>query len=151
MERAKSGATQSFFRLFEQCSKSAEYIAFSDQDDVWLPAKLERAIAALRNIDRKEPALYCSSATITNERLQPIGLTPLWPKPPAFGNALVENIATGCTVVLNRPAIDLLAAGPLPERAIFHDWWCYLVVSAFGTVVFDQIDPCFIASTRTTS
>ena len=109
------GATQSFFRLFEQCSKSAEYIAFSDQDDVWLPAKLERAIAALRNIDRKEPALYCSSATITNDRLQPIGLTPLWPKPPAFGNALVENIATGCTVVLNRPAIHSASCRAAPS------------------------------------
>src|SRR5262249_9549665 len=45
--------------------------------------------------------------------------------------------ATGCTIVINRPAIDLLLGPPLAGQALFHDWWCYLVVSALGTVFFD--------------
>src|SRR5262245_27984658 len=134
---ANLGATASFFRLLRKCSKDADYVAFSDQDDVWLPTKLGRAIAMLEGVAPSTPALYCSRATITDEHLNPIGLTPLWPRPPAFGNALVENIVSGCTIVLNRPAHRLLLSTPAPKRAIFHDWWCYLVVSALGLVFYD--------------
>jgi hypothetical protein len=55
---------------------------------------------------------------------------------PSFANALVENIATGCTIVLNRPAVDLLAART-PQRLLMHDAWCYLVVAGCGRVVYD--------------
>src|SRR5262249_37558990 len=49
----------------------------------------------------------------------------------------VENIATGSTIVLNRPAIKLLLGPPIAGRALCHDWWCYLVVSALGKVLYD--------------
>ena len=126
------------FNLLHEHSNAAEYVAFADQDDVWLPAKLERATIALSNAGQRRPALYCSSATITDERLKPLGTIPAWPCQPAFGNALVENIASGCTIVLNRPAIDLLTHGPPLRHAPYHDWWCYLVVSAFGSVIYDS-------------
>jgi glycosyltransferase involved in cell wall biosynthesis len=135
---ANLGSTASFFHLLRKYSDAAEYVAFADQDDVWLPAKLERAVIALLHTGQRRPALYCSSATITDKRLKPLGTTPIWPRRPAFGNALVENIASGCTIVLNRPAIELLTAGPVPRHTPCHDWWCYLVVSAFGTVVYDS-------------
>jgi glycosyltransferase involved in cell wall biosynthesis len=131
------GVTGSFFRLLRKCSGNANYVAFSDQDDVWLSTKLGRAIAMLEGMAPSTPALYCSRATITDDQLNPIGLTPLWPRPPAFGNALVENIVSGCTIVLNRPAQHLLLSAPAPKGAIFHDWWCYLVVSSLGLVFFD--------------
>src|SRR5262249_5781043 len=94
------GITRSFFRLLRSAAQGAQYVAFSDQDDVWLPTKLQRAVDALSRLAHA-PALYCSRCVITNARLEPIGLTPLWPHAPAFGNALVENVATGCTIVLN--------------------------------------------------
>ncbi len=49
----------------------------------------------------------------------------------------MENIATGCTVVLNRIARELVISS-LPEKSIMHDWWCYLTVSCFGRVIFDE-------------
>jgi glycosyltransferase involved in cell wall biosynthesis len=137
MQGQNLGVADSFLRLLSTCSANADYVAFSDQDDVWLTDKLERAIRRLKDVREQEPALYCSRAVVTDASLRSIGLTPLWPKQPAFGNALVENIATGCTIVLNRPAINLLLEPPRIGRAIFHDWWCYLVVSALGTVLFD--------------
>jgi len=51
---------------------------------------------------------------------------------------LVENIAVGCTMVLNRKAIDLLCSQRLPKEVYIHDWWCYLVIACFGDVVFDD-------------
>ena len=43
----------------------------------------------------------------------------------------------GCSIALNRPAANLIRSRPRPKAAIMHDWWCYLVVSAFGRVIYD--------------
>ncbi len=57
--------------------------------------------------------------------------------PPAFPAALTQNVATGCTVMVNRAAADLIAASRAPG-ATLHDWWSYLMVSAAGgRVLFD--------------
>jgi len=67
-----------------------------------------------------------------------IGQTSPCKRTPGFLNALVQNVATGCTVVLNRAAIDLLANRNVNSTIIgMHDSWAYLVVSAFGKVVCD--------------
>ena len=46
-------------------------------------------------------------------------------------------MCTGCTAVMNRALIDEVK-GHLPKNAIWHDWWCYLVASYLGTVIFDK-------------
>jgi hypothetical protein len=80
--------------------------------------------------------LYCSRLEIVDEQLNSIGLTPI-PRKIGFGNALVENIAVGCTTVLNRKALNMICK-QLPDNAYIHDWWCYLVISCFGEVIFDS-------------
>jgi hypothetical protein len=57
---------------------------------------------------------------------------------PSFPDALVQNIATGCTIVLNRQAVELINAFNPPQRS-YHDWWCYIVVSAAdGRIIADD-------------
>jgi len=130
------GATRSFFELLRLAALSdTEYVAFCDQDDVWLPDKIECAVSALAALVDL-PALYCSRLEIVDEQLNPIGLTAI-PGKIGFGNALVENIAVGCTMVLNRKALDIICS-KLPDNVYIHDWWCYLVVSCFGEVIFDS-------------
>jgi glycosyltransferase involved in cell wall biosynthesis len=136
MNGARLGATNSFFTLLENCGDECEYFAFADQDDVWLPGKLERAVASLGRLDAEKPAMYCSRAEYVDGCLRHLGYSRI-PKSVDFTNALVENIAIGCTVVLNRSARNLLLTG-IPQKTLMHDWWCYLVVSAFGKVVFDE-------------
>jgi hypothetical protein len=58
------------------------------------------------------------------------------PRRVSFENALVQNILPGCTMVLNRAARSLCLES-VPRHAV-HDWWLYLVVAAFGTVIFDD-------------
>lgn len=128
------GAMASFFHLLES-SGDSDYFAFADQDDVWLPEKVERAVAALREYGPDESVMYCSRIEYVDENLQHLGYSRI-PKSPSFANALVENVATGCTMVLNRKARDLVCER-LPQNAPPHDWWCYLVVSAFGRVIYD--------------
>jgi len=125
------GFVRSFGALLGRAG--ADYVAFCDQDDVWLPDKLSRAVARLEEVSG--PALYCGRLAVADERLAPLGLSALPRRGLSFANALVESQATGCTIVLNRSARDLV--GKLPAEVVSHDWWAYLVVSAFGEIVYD--------------
>ena len=130
------GPIYSFFTLLDQAA-GRDFVLFADQDDVWNGDKVRRAMTALEACDPARPALYCSRLDVVDADLNGLGQSPCWPLAPAFGNALVENIATGCTIALNRAAVDLLRSAQWPRAAVMHDWWCYLVVAAFGTVIYD--------------
>ncbi|MEO8332689.1 MAG: glycosyltransferase family 2 protein [Gallionella sp.] len=130
------GPALSFFELLKSAaSTDTEFVAFCDQDDVWHPDKIARAVSKLTATAADRPALYCSRAELVDENLMHIGYTEL-PGKVGFANALVESVAIGCTMVLNRKAIDLVCAN-LPTRVVIHDWWCYLAVSCFGEVIYD--------------
>lgn len=128
------GPARSFLELLRTAPAEAEYFAFCDQDDVWLDDKLERAAAALA-VDGG-PALYCSNVLLVDERLALLG-----PAPESgdtrFAHLLFENIAYGCTVVLNRAARDLLVSQDPGAAVVMHDWWCALVIAAFGRIHYD--------------
>ena len=130
------GFGASFLSLLGEVPADAELVLFSDQDDVWLPGKIERARRALQALG-DGPALYGSAQLLVDEQLRPLQPTRPWPKAPSFRGALVENVITGCTAALNGAAVRLLQQAGVPEGVRFHDWWAYLVVSAFGKVVFD--------------
>lgn len=126
------GVTQSFFELLRQ--SDAEYVAFCDQDDVWLEHKVEAAVRKLAKA--AGPALYCGNKILTDRSLTPMKKQSRRNLRPGFGNAAVECICTGCTAVMNRELADILVKR-LPEYAILHDWWTYLAASYAGTVIFD--------------
>ena len=131
------GAAGSFFELLKQAARThTRYVAFCDQDDVWLPEKLSRAVAMLSANHDGRAAMYCSRLEIVDANLAHLGYTPEQ-KRLGFGNALIESVAVGCTIVLNREAIDLICE-KMPASVLVHDWWCYLVLSCFGEIVFDR-------------
>jgi glycosyltransferase involved in cell wall biosynthesis len=126
------GAARSFLALLRAAEPDgAAFFAFADQDDVWLPDKLARAVAALECVPRNTPALYCARQILVNERLVQISLSPEVSRPTGFPAALIQNVATGCTILLNRAAAEIVLAST-PPASVFHDWWCYLLVSAAG-------------------
>ncbi len=131
------GVVHSFLKLIEISSLDADYFAFCDQDDVWLPEKVTRAVNVLEAMPPNIPLLYCSRVTIVDEQLRYLGMSKLPQRPPSFENALVENVATGCTIVINASSKRLLLCGT-PRNALMHDWWMYLVVAAFGEVIYDS-------------
>lgn len=131
------GFGQSFLTLLMLAPTDADMVMFSDQDDIWLPGKIDRAWRHLSTFDG-QAVLYASAQTLTDADLRPLQSTSAWPKPPTLTNALIENIVTGCTAAMNRPAVVLLQRAGVPATVRFHDWWCYLVLSALGTVVYDN-------------
>jgi glycosyltransferase involved in cell wall biosynthesis len=131
------GFARSFFQLLARSSSEVDYVAFCDQDDVWLENKISRAVSMLNPYPAHQPLLYCSLLKLVDEELQPITSSYLPLKGISFQNALVENVAIGCTSVLNQAARRLII-NYLPRKVLFHDWWIYLVITAFGRVVYDN-------------
>ena len=131
------GFIKSFFDLLKSADVNSGFYSFSDQDDIWLPDKLLVGVTAL-SIKSDTPAMYCSRTEYVNASLKHLSFSPAYKQQKiGFGNALVQNVATGCTIVLNAEARKLIIAN-LPESCIVHDWWVYLVVSAFGWIIYDQ-------------
>lgn len=128
------GLPHAFFELVEHSGEDADLWALADQDDVWLPHKLVRAAAALSAVEG--PALYCARVLVSDEHLRPLYPHVLPRRGPSFANALVQNIATGCTIVVNRAGRDVLR-GRWPNYAVMHDAWLYAVLAGCGTVVYD--------------
>ncbi len=136
------GSTKNFEQAIKNCK--SDIIALSDQDDVWLPQKLER-IAAEFEADPKVGLVF-SDATLTDENLRPIGRR-LWietfrPRDQkAFTNGraidvlLQYNVVTGATMAFR--SMILQAILPIPEFTEFiHDGWISLVSAMCSRIRF---------------
>src|SRR5262249_22563436 len=62
----KRGATANFLSLATDAAIGGDYFAYCDQDDVWYPQKLERAVAWLQSVPSDTAALYCSRTTLVS-------------------------------------------------------------------------------------
>lgn len=134
-----AGVQKSFFDLMRRADRLADYYAFADQDDYWLQGKLKRAVDQLEMLkDPEKPLLYASKVIYADAELKNVESFHYQRKRGAsFGNALLENICTGCTEVFNGPLLELVTTHP-PVSDIWHDWWLYLTAGCFGDVVFDE-------------
>ncbi len=134
------GYAENFLSVLRRMPPGDCWLAFSDQDDVWTPDRLERGVQSLRDLPAGTPGLYCSRTMICDDELRPLRLSAPRPRAPGFRNALVQNIAAGNTILLNPAAAALVReAAAEAGRVIAHDWWVYQIVSgAGGTVVHDD-------------
>lgn len=137
-EGPRQGFARNFISLVQNPLVTGDYLAFSDQDDIWLEDKLARSVAALQQIRRDVPALYCSRTQLIDSTGNFIGHSPLFTKPPSFRNALVQSLAGANTMLVNRRAQALLAATAPDAKIVAHDWLTYMLVSGHdGVVIYD--------------
>lgn len=133
------GAAANFLSLLRQVPAEAELVAIADQDDVWLPGKLARGAEMLAAAGRGRPALLGTRSLVCDAQLQGRRPSPRWTRPFGFRHALVQSVAGGNTMMLNRAAVSLAAAAAAEaQQVVMHDWWLYQIVSgAGGRVLFD--------------
>jgi len=131
------GAVRNFEGLMAaaMADGAARWILFCDQDDIWLPQKIERlarAMATLENGNGEVPCLVHSDLQVVDEHLRTLAPSfmrqqrinvPAMTLPVQLG----VNHVTGCTMMINRALLAL--ALPLPSEAVMHDWWCALLSS----------------------
>jgi len=125
------GVFAGFMSLLDR-TRPGEIVAFCDQDDIWLPNKLARGVQMLESANFERPTLYCARQALVNKAGQPVGTSPEFgTKTRLFPSALLENIAVGCTYLLNPSAVEALRKAKRPDISV-HDWWAYILIQAMG-------------------
>jgi rhamnosyltransferase len=120
------GAARNFFRLVRDVDCTPfDYVAFSDQDDVWYPDKLDRATSRLKASDFDA---YSSNVTA----FWPDGKRLVLDKaqPQVRWDHLFEAAGPGCTYVLGQRLAaafktSLLDHWDTAQQVTLHDWYCY--------------------------
>ena len=127
---------------FEELLKRVEhkYFMLSDQDDYWLPEKVEKS---LKKIEKENADLVFTDLQVVNENLKEI--TPSLVKYMNFKKNIkkyndyrlvfLRNCVTGCTIISKNELIQKYI--PIPqEYPMVHDWWIALIISQQGKLSF---------------
>jgi len=135
------GFCQNFLSMACDENIQADYFAFSDQDDVWLPNKLEEAIKNITNNEIPNLAyVYCGPTIYVDDQLKHIGISNLYVMPKVFENALVQSIVGGNTMLFNKASKKLFEQTGI-KRVASHDWWLYQITTGCGGKVFYDTVP----------
>jgi len=130
------GVIANFKNAVSNCN-TENYVALSDQDDIWDADKLEVSAAALSQIDDgHSPAIVFSDLLVVNENNEVtnksffkeiVGANPVNEK---LVSLLFSNKVIGCTTMFNtsmRNSFEVMPAG-----VCMHDYWIALIAFTFG-------------------
>jgi glycosyltransferase involved in cell wall biosynthesis len=134
------GADGNFSRLLVRAE--ADYFMFCDQDDVWMPHKIESSLRRIKELEGAEgveaPLLVHTDLKVVDGQLQELDSS-VWHyghHDPNHGmhlnRLLVQNMVFGCSILINR-ALRQIAA-PIPEGVVQYDWWLALVAVCLGRI-----------------
>lgn len=137
------GPRENFSRLADYAD--ADYIMFSDQDDVWLPHKIEVSLAKIKELEAiygsDEPILIATDAIVVDDDLNE--LYPSFMKYALFKNPneftqlnklLMQNSLMGYSQLFNKALLHLMS--PIPSESRMHDDWTALTAAALGKIGF---------------
>lgn len=129
------GFAQSFWELVKLAG-NADYYAFCDQDDYWLPDKLSTAIEMLSEYSDC-PVLYTSNVIKVDKDLKVISHKGFEEEGVlSFPDSLKKSILPGCTFTFN--SLLLIELQKFSGKMIAHDWTVYSIACAIGKVVYDS-------------
>jgi len=133
------GFANNFMSLAINPEIKADLYFFSDQDDIWLPEKLQAVIDHLSFSKMNVPTLYGARTLLGRIDGSVYGLSPLYRYPKIFRNALVQSVAGGNTMAFNH-ATKLIVEDVGELEIVSHDWWFYLFVTGIGgKFLYDEI------------
>ncbi|HEL9630600.1 TPA: glycosyltransferase family 2 protein [Streptococcus suis] len=134
-EQKNLGVIKSFHRLVQY--EKADYYFFSDQDDVWLPDKLEASLQEARSYPIDQPLMVYMDLTVVNQDLQVMSESMIRSQSHHANTQLVqeltENTVTGGVAMINHALAELWSG---TEDILMHDWYLALLASSLGTLVF---------------
>lgn len=121
--------------------KKYDYVMFADQDDIWLPQKIEKTLKYMQELEQQHgkdiPILVHTDLELVDgegRHLAPSfwrynGFNPAFN---ALPRLLVDNTVTGCTMMINATLAKM--AVPVPLNASMHDAWLALIANTFGKI-----------------
>lgn len=138
--QVRLGINQNFTQLLK--FSQSEYTLFCDQDDIWIPNKVELVLNKMKELEmqygKDMPLLVHSDLKVVDENLNLLSDS-FWRyqnlDPNSANNLsrlLIQNVVTGCTMMINKPLRQLV--NNIPSKAIMYDWWIALVANVFGKI-----------------
>ena len=134
------GAKYNFMYLLRQVE--ANYYMFCDQDDVWLPEKIEKTYKRMKEEegDKITAICVCSDVTCVDENLQCI--VPSFLKNTGRDyrrtkliDLLNRSMTPGCTMMYNSVARHVAMMADVSDTIFIHDWFISVLTAACGKVV----------------
>lgn len=137
------GVGNSFAELIYDEDIQADYYAFSDQDDIWLPDKMISAIERIKKVDELIPVLYAGNQMLIDKEGDQIGVRYNESRDTDYHRIINGNPMSGCTMVWNSNLMDVIRKkGGRPRNDFFtrqiHDVWIAIVASMVGEIIFDM-------------
>lgn len=119
---------------------TARWVMTADPDDVWLPYRLQRTLAALKEAEDRlgpdAPLAVCTDARVIDDQERPVASS-YWrwarhdpARTKRVAHVAMESPALGSTMAVNRALLDI--ALPIAAASPYQDWWLALVAVAFG-------------------
>lgn len=133
------GTILNFSRIQEH--STAPYLMLSDQDDIWLPQKIEVSLNKIKELEvkygKETPILVYTDVCVVDDNLHVLHPSffkfgKFCQKNSTLPRVLAQNHITGCTMIMNRALAKL--AFPIPKEAYMHDHWINLTATTFGIV-----------------
>ena len=129
------GVIKSFHKLVNH--DRADYYFFSDQDDVWLPNKLELSLKEAQNHPADLPLMVYMDLKVVNQDLEIMTESMVKSQSHHANTELVqeltENTVTGGVAMINHALAEMWQE---TDDILMHDWYLALLASAFGNLVF---------------
>jgi Glycosyltransferases involved in cell wall biogenesis len=129
------GVIDSFYTLVKY--SQADFYFFSDQDDIWLPKKLEICLKEAKKHDNSRPIMYYTDLKVVDEQLNIISESMIKSQSHHANTTLLaeltENTVTGGVSMANDALIELWQD---TDDVIMHDWYLALLAASMGELVF---------------
>jgi glycosyltransferase involved in cell wall biosynthesis len=143
-EKNTGGTKYNFLRMM--IDHKDDYVMLCDQDDIWLPDKISKSLAKIKDMEREHgtstPILVFTNLTVVKDNLEVISYSYEKMANKNFDKnslnlAVAMNNVAGCTAMYNRALSDMIQADrslhdAKTEYIVMHDWWLYLMATALG-------------------
>lgn len=131
-------AQDHFMHLLKQF-RDAPYVMFCDQDDVWHSDKIGKTLEKMKQIEANPaiPAMVHTDLRVVDGELREINpsfiaFSKLDGYRLSLNGLLMQNVVTGCTMMLNRALAELSVARTPAGGIQMHDWYIALLAAACG-------------------
>ena len=131
---ATKSACLNFFKIINEVDFSEfDFLALSDQDDIWFPEKLAEGI---RFIKKNNADAYSSNLIAYDNNASKSWFIHKTAKQKAF-DYLFQGASAGCTYILNADAIRVIKKSLVQSQYTFygfesHDWIIYAICRSHG-------------------
>ncbi len=126
IEGQGKGVVSNFENALNACT--GDVIFLSDQDDVWMPDKVEKVLAEIRN--GADLVLHDAAVTDGSLNITDPSFFAVHGSNASFAKNLIRNSFVGCCMVFTRKVME--DSLPFPKELPMHDWWIALAAMKKG-------------------